>query len=250
MTELWLQGWAAVAPGIDVASDHAAWQAWAADPRPLRGETRPDVKFLPAMQRRRCDGLSRMMLAVANACCPESLRGDALSVFASRHGSFDTTVSMLETLAKDEPLSPTQFSHSVHNTQAGLFSIWANDQQLAQSLASRNETFEHGFLEAVCLLARSGGRPVLFVTGDEALPEPVAHLSDDPHPPYAVGLLLGSQPVETGGAGIRFDLETGQGADPQLAWPRALEFVRWWLAKDECLALGDSPRRFSFRRQS
>jgi hypothetical protein len=216
------------------------------------GDVKPDVKFLPAMQRRRCDGLSRMMLSVANACCDEATRAEALSVFASRHGSFAGTVDMLETLARDEPLSPTQFSHSVHNTQAGLFSIWAGNHQVAQSLASRNDTFEHGFLEAVCLLARSGGRPVLLVTGDEALPEPIAHLSDDPDLPYAVGLLLRN---EGAGDALEFSLEQGThelwdseaASGPAPRWPKAIEFMRWWLGGDEALTLGEAPR-FLWRR--
>jgi hypothetical protein len=245
VTRVFVEAWAGVAAGLPIDVD--AWGAWARAPAPLSGEASPDVKFLPAMQRRRCDGLSRMMLAVANACCPENDRSEALSVFASRHGSFGTTVSMLEKLAKDEPLSPTQFSHSVHNTQAGLFSIWAGNQQLAQSLASRNETFEHGFLEAVCLLERSGGRPVLFVTGDEALPEPVARLSDDPDPPYAVGLLLRREQADAGAA-LDFSLEHGDVGREALQWPKAIEFLRWWLGDEERLVLGTSPRRFVFRR--
>lgn len=246
-----LDGWAGVAPGLDLQPE--GWRDWAARPRSFAGapETRPSLDFLPALQRRRCDTLSRMMLAAANACCGEADRGEALSVFASRHGSFGTTVAMLETLARGEPLSPTRFSHSVHNTQAGLFSIWAGNQQLAQSLASRAETFEHGFLEAVCLLARSRGRPVLLVTGDEALPEPVAQLSDDPHPPYAVGLLLRAttDAARSSGRTLGFALETDpEAASAPLPWPPAIEFLRWWLGDEERLVLGRAPRRFVFQR--
>jgi hypothetical protein len=249
VTRVCLERWAAIAPGLDVAAP--AWSDWARAPRPFPDDdVQPDMKFLPAMQRRRCDPLSRLMLAVANACCDDETRSEALSVFGSRHGSFGTTVSMLEALARDEALSPTAFSHSVHNTQAGLFSIWADNQQVAQSLAARNETFQHGLLEAVCLLARSGGRPVLFVTGDEALPEPVARLSDDPHPPYAVGLLLRAEddPRASGGT-FELALEPG-GEDAQpLGWPPALEFVRWWLSPEQTLRLGPACPGFSFRRR-
>jgi hypothetical protein len=240
-----IEQWACLAPGL---SSSAEWRAWAREATPPQGEVHPDVAFLPAMQRRRCDGLSRMMLAAANGCCDESLRGDVSSVFASRHGSFATTIGMLEKLARDEPLSPTNFSHSVHNTQAGLFSIWAGNQQVAQSLASRNETFEHGFLEAMCLLTRSCGRPVLFVTGDEALPEPVADLSEDPHPPYALALLLRTEPGAHGV--LDFDLEhtSDDGDSSVLAWPKALEFLRWWLSGEEELRLGARPRVFVWRR--
>jgi hypothetical protein len=212
------------------------------------------VGFLPALQRRRCDTLSRLMLAVANACCPDGTCNDVASVFASRHGSFGTTVSMLERLARDEPLSPTAFSHSVHNTQAGLFSIWSGNQRVAQSLASRDATFEHGFLEAVCLGARSPGRPVLFVTGDEALPAPVADLSDAPAPPYAVALLLGVEAGASAGAdSMNATMEFGIEPEPQVAfeppaWPRAVEFLRWWIAGDELLCLGAAPRSFTWRR--
>ncbi len=250
MTHVVLERWAGVAPGLSDPSDWTNWARSATPKRnaaPMRGEARPEVQFLPAMQRRRCDGLSRLMLAAANACCDESLRGEVLSVFASRHGSFTTTVAMLEKLARGEPLSPTQFSHSVHNAQAGLFSIWAGNEEVAQSLASRNETFEHGFLESVCLLARSRGRSVLFVTADEALPEPVARLSDDPDPPYAVALLLRAD----GGVGgaLDFDLERAEddGA-PTRAWPKAVEFLRWWLGDEDVLRLGTSPRSFVWRR--
>ncbi len=238
-----IAAWGAVAPGLDSPAD---WQAWARAPRPLAGECRPDVKFLPAMQRRRCDGLSRMMLAAANACCAETERADVRSVFASRHGSFGTTVSMLEVLAREEPLSPTQFSHSVHNAQAGLFSIWAGNPELAQSLASRNETFEHGFLEAVCLLSREPARRVLFVTGDEALPEPVSSLCDDPDPPYALALVLDRHESD-GGPALEFDLSD---ADPAARpdWPGALEFLRWWLVEEGELRLGAGPGCFRFRR--
>jgi hypothetical protein len=248
VTRVRIERWAAVAPGV---AGEADWRAWARAPVALRGEPDPDVGFLPAMQRRRCDALSRMMLAAANACCDDTTRAQALPVFASRHGSFGTTVTMLEALAVDEPLSPTSFSHSVHNTQAGLFSIWAGSQQAAWSLASRRETFEHGFLEAVCVLARANGRAVLFVCGDERLPEPVAALGDDPDTPHALALLLRS--AEPGGAGDRealsFALEHAPGrAAPALAWPRALEFLRWWLGGEPELRLGTPPRSFAWRR--
>ena len=51
-------------------------------------------------------------------------------------------------------LSPARFSHSVHNTQVGLFSIWARNPLPSVSVAAGAETFAHGFLEAVGRLQR------------------------------------------------------------------------------------------------
>ena len=248
MTRLALAGWAAVAPGLEAGD--AGWSDWAANPEPFpKTPFKPDVKFLPAMQRRRCDDLSRMMLAAANSACDETTRSQAASVFASRHGSFGTTVSMLEALARDEALSPTAFSHSVHNTQAGLFSIWTGNQAVAQSLAARGETFENALVEVACLSARDPARPVLFVTGDEALPQPVGGLSSDPHPPYAVALLLrGDGAAGDADGGFDLELEPVGTVRALLAWPPALEFVRWWLSDESELRLGSRGLAFVLRR--
>ena len=45
------------------------------------------------------------------------------TVFASRHGEVRSTQKMLAQLVAHEPLSPVEFSHSVHNSIAGQASI-------------------------------------------------------------------------------------------------------------------------------
>jgi hypothetical protein len=234
--------WAAWAPGIASEID---WRAWARDPRPPVGDDAPPVGFLPAMQRRRCDTLSRMMLEVAHRCCEEQPSAEVACVFASRHGSFATTISLLQDLARDAPLSPARFSHSVHNTQAGLFSIWARNSLPSVSLAAGAETFAHGFLEAVGLLHREPGRPVLFVSGDETAPGPVAELADPALAPHALGLLLAG---EGGGAPLRLGLEACQTEAKPERWPDALEFVRWWLSEETSLRIARPPRAWTWTR--
>ncbi len=44
-------------------------------------------------------------------------------IFTSQHGELKTTLELLVSCAKGEPLSPTAFSQSVHNTASGLFTI-------------------------------------------------------------------------------------------------------------------------------
>jgi hypothetical protein len=234
---------AAWAPGLE---SHRDWQTWARDPRPPPKSGAPDVRFLPALMRRRCDQLSRMMLHVARGCCDASLLGDVTCVFASRHGAFATMVSMLEDLAVDAPLSPASFSHSVHNTQAGLFSIWAKNPQPSTSLAAGPETFEHGFLESLAMLHREPGRPLLYVMGEGAIPEPVEVLSDHLQGAYALALLLttadSSQPE------LELELEASRGAASHFEHPDALEFLRFWLSEEDTLRITHPPRTWLWRR--
>ena len=66
MTRLVVSRWAAWSPGIETEED---WRAYVREPRALEAKGAPELPFLPALQRRRCDQLSRMMLHVAHACC-------------------------------------------------------------------------------------------------------------------------------------------------------------------------------------
>lgn len=244
MTAVRLSHWAAWSPGIETEQQ---WREWATDPRPLQGTGAPAVRFLPALTRRRCDQLSRMALQVAGECCPEELLAEATSVFASRHGAFGTMLSLLESLADELPLSPARFSHSVHNAPAGLFSIWAGNQQASTCVAAAADTFAHGFLEAVSLLRREPGRPVLFVTADEAIPEPLMGISDHNHGAYAVALLLSE-----GGEGeqLEFGMEPAAGDTAKATISDALEFLRWFLSGKALLRVSHSTHTWVWRRTS
>ena len=247
MRSLALLRWAAWAPGIE---DEDAWRAWAAAPQPLQREGAADVGFLPAMQRRRCDPLSRMMLHAVHACCPEELLSETSSVFASRHGPFGTMATLLRSLAVDEPLSPARFSHSVHNTQAGLFSIWARNQRASTCVAAGEETFAHGFLEATSLLERERDRPVLYVMGDERAPEPLALPADRHTGAYALALLLSRTEAAGDGAPetLEFGLEAADGQRPTPGPVDALRFLRWLISGEPLLRIPHSTHAWVWRR--
>jgi hypothetical protein len=241
MTALRIARWEAWSPGL---TDSTAWSAWAREPRALGSEGQPDLRFMPPLQRRRCDQLSRMMLDVAQRCSADAAAESLPCVFASRHGSICTTATLLEQLALDAQISPAAFSHSVHNTQLGLFSIFAGNRRPSMSVAAAHDTFAHGFLEAVSLLHRERGHPVLFVIGDEPLPAPLAALSDMPRCAYALGLRL------EGGDGLQLSLARARGTDTPRAWPDALEFLRWWLGAAPELRLEHAPRQWIWTRTS
>jgi hypothetical protein len=241
MTGLRIARWEAWSPGL---SDVAGWTAWAREPRALGCDGQPDLRFMPPLQRRRCDQLSRMMLDVAHRASADTAADALPCVFASRHGSIQTTAELLEQLALDAQISPAAFSHSVHNTQLGLFSIFAGNRRPSMSVAAAHDTFAHGFLEAISLLHRERGRPVLFVTGDEPLPAPLDTLSDAPRCAYALALRL--EPGED----LRLTLARAEAADAPRAWPDALEFLRWWLGDAPALTLAHAPRRWTWTRRA
>lgn len=235
-------GWAAWAPGLE---DAEAWRAWAKAPVPLAAEGVPDARFLPAMLRRRCTPLTRIMLRAAYDACPEPLRAEVRSVFASRHGSINESIELIECVARGLPLSPAKFSHTVHNAQAGLFSIAAGNRRASSSLAAQQDTLGHGWLEALAHLEREPTRPVLLVVGDVPLAPTFAPLVKEPVCSYAVAWLLAA-----GGEGeaLHFALGAAPGGRSDLPWPDAAELLRFWLSGAPALEIGGVRQRFAWTR--
>lgn len=239
--EVVLRGWSAWAPGLE---DRLSWERWAEQPESLGREGIPDAKFLPPMLRRRCTPLTKIMLRVAFDTCPETERGAVRTVFASRHGSINESIDLIEAVVRKERLSPAKFSHTVHNAQAGLFSIAAGNREASASLAAQADTFPLGFLEALTHLEREPSRPVLFVTGDVPLAPTFAPLVSEPTASYAVGLVLATR-----GEGPRIEFEITAGAGRASAqWPQAAEFLRWWLAGTDALQMKGIRQQFCWNR--
>jgi hypothetical protein len=112
-------------------------------------------------------------------------------VFASRHGVLERTLELLTALARDEALSPTSFSLSVHNSNAGLFSIARGDRAPATAVAAGRDSLGMSLLEGANLIAE-GADKVLLCYVDANAPttyEPIMQ-EDASHRPFAVSLLL------------------------------------------------------------
>jgi hypothetical protein len=177
--------WQAWAPGLALADD---WAIWARDSYDLESsDAQPDVSFLPAMQRRRLSRLARMVFAVA---APLAAGQPPMPmVYASRHGETARTFAILNDLAGGEPLSPTQFSLSVHNAVIGLWSIQQQDTSEMTALAAEGDGLEHAVLEASMLLGE-GAPAVLVVVAEDQTPAVYRPWISDVSFPYAVALLL------------------------------------------------------------
>jgi hypothetical protein len=247
VTSLVLRRWCAWAPRVDgsVVETPADWQGWARDPVALGDRGQPEVRFLPAPVRRRATRLTRLMLQVAFDCTEDAERSQVRTVFASRHGAIHVAVKILAEIARAQPVSPLQFSHSVHNTQAGLFSIATGNRSASSSIAGESDTFAHGFLDAVLHLERRPGDAVLYVIGDEPLPDNLIHLVDEPHTAYAVALLLAR---DGAGTPLEFSLDASRAPRKEREWPDALEFVRFLAGDASELTLETGRRCWRWQR--
>lgn len=219
MIQFDIDQWRAWAPGLKSIDD---WSAWATSPGPLSSDAEPDVSFLPAMQRRRLSRLARMAFSVATPLIegqpPMPL------VYASRHGETPRTFAILSDLARQEALSPTQFSLSVHNAIIGLWSIQQRDRSEMTALAAEGDGLEHAVMEAALLLAE-GAPAVLVVVTEDQPPATYRPWISDVSFPYAVALLLKS--------GRSWQLSLEAAADNETTpneWPHALELIRALLA--------------------
>jgi hypothetical protein len=242
VTQAKVRRWSAWSSGRE---DAPAWQRWCADPVALGSGGFPEARFLPPLLRRRCGPLARIALTTAFACCDEQERGRVSTVFASRHGNINESIDLLDRLAQRQPLSPTVFSHTVHNAQAALFSLAARNPEASSSIAAQADTFGCAWLEALALLEREPDQPVLLVMADVPLDPTFAQMVDEPESSYGLALLMA--PADDG---LAFAIEPAAQPAPPPQWPDAVEFLRWLLSDERRLSLGRGSRRFVWHKAS
>jgi len=166
--------------GLAAGSDGFLDVAWGA----------PDVAFVEPLVRRRLSRLARGCFHCARRLAPPA---EVRVVFASQHGEAERTLGILQELAAGSEISPAHFSMSVHNAVPGLWSILTGDHAGASAVAAGPETFALGLVEALAALAAEPALPVLYLYGDDRLPELWAQGVPQPGP-HAVALLLGTPP--------------------------------------------------------
>jgi hypothetical protein len=222
--------WSAWAPG---ASTPEAWRACWRGEKQIGGDGSPELPEVSPLLRRRMSRLARMAAAAAFDCCRQA--GVAASeipmVFASRHGEMSVTIGLLEQMRRAEPLSPTDFSGSVHHTALGYWSIAAANRRPARAVAGGEATFCYGFLDAAGMLPQA--QRVLFVAADDVTPAPFEATEARGDLPYAAAFLL--TPAEAGDKGtlslsMRYasaEAGTPPAREAASMGVPALDFLRW-----------------------
>lgn len=134
----------------------ASWRATAENPR-------PDVSFVPPLDRRRLTGVERAALSTAWRVRSGE---ETPVVFASRWGEIGVTARLMRQFHSDGEMSPAGFSASVHNAAPGAFSLLTHNHAPYTAVAARTRSLECGLLEALALR-----REAVFVYAEEETPE-------------------------------------------------------------------------------
>ncbi len=223
--QLAVDAWSAWSPDRTRLSD---WEAWALGQNYSIVEGIPDIRKVPAMQRRRISSLSKMAIATAFDCSGD-LAIQPCCIFASRHGELGRTVKIIESIVSDEDVSPTDFSLSVHNTALGLFSIFTENKGPSTMVVGGEDTFGSALIEACIYLSRYPGVPVLVVYFDEPLPEPLRKIEEPAGEAFSIALLLSANAKPNIEVSCEYNTgRVGEGKNP------GLEFLKFYLSDAQC----------------
>ena len=236
-----IAGWTACAPGLEGPAD---WEAWARAPFPPQGDPGAKLDAMPAMQRRRLNGLGRA--AVQAAWTVHEPAPDVPVVFASRYGDAERCLNLLRTFAAAGEASPTDFTFSVHNAIAGMYSIARGDGAASTSIAAGAGTAACAVVEACAQLA-DGAREVLLVCYDAPVPGEYAAFADEPAATYAwAWRIVAAQPDAP-----HIELTwTSDAAARSADLPFGLEVLRFAVSGATQARLGDGATAWTWSRHA
>jgi len=187
-------------------ADWAAWTTSASN----TSEDIPALLQVPAMTRRRLSRLTKIAFEVTLQL-KSTEPGRLSTIFSSRHGDLHKTLGLLEQIARQEEMSPTQFALSVHNAIAGQLSLFLQNQADSNALSAGEDSLHYALLEAAARLQTEPElQQVLVIYADEPVPDIYQPFCQDPPKAIALALLLDRK------SGQSFQL-TRQAAAGQLA---------------------------------
>lgn len=139
-----------MAPGLETK---VSWQLWFDGLSDTEvEESSPTLKQIPALLRRRFSMLGKYAAASTLNVLAENQKMPG--IFASRHGDTGLTLSLLEEIGQDQPISPTGFSLAVHNAVAGIISIARKDKSPITAISAMNGLLLQTLFEAATQLEK------------------------------------------------------------------------------------------------
>ncbi|WP_066458174.1 beta-ketoacyl synthase chain length factor [Castellaniella caeni] len=147
------------------------------------------MRHLPMMTARRLGVGDRLVVDGVLSLLADQA-ADAL-VLCSQHGELERNDRILQSLAADQPVSPTDFTMSVHNAAAGTCTIVAGQPLVSTSLSAGADTFQQALFEVMGFF-QAGHRRVILADFEGHIPAFYQRQAGVvlPVAPYAVCLLL------------------------------------------------------------
>lgn len=212
---------------------------------------KPKTEQVPPMVRRRLTLWGAMAVEVAFQC-EDLLSENVPTLFASRHGDTHRTYNLLANIANQEPLSPTAFSLSVHNSSSGIFSITRKLLANAVALSASKETLGHAFVEANNLLSQ-GHSKVLIVSSDIPLADFYRPYADEVEQPHALAIVV-EKPTNKSDTGLNISFAAKSANDKSeipesvssLSMP--LQFLKAWYSEEAKFQYKGNRLQWSFKR--
>ncbi|WP_107688350.1 beta-ketoacyl synthase chain length factor [Neisseria wadsworthii] len=200
-----------------------AWQQWSADTAFVESQPdyKPELAFLPAMQRRRLGRAARLVCDAAWNLAEK--HPESILVFASHDGELNRSFELWLELMKTHTVSPTSFGLSVHNAQVGQWSMLRKDMRENTALAVGSDGLETALAEAYALM-QEGAEQVLLVVADDPLSEEYALEAERAPMPYALAMVL--RP----GRQYHLALSCGKDAEKNSPYWGALDWIRFMLS--------------------
>jgi len=214
-----------------------AWLDWAGAEEIATAQDDRESISPPSLLRRRVSQVGQKALQAAFSL-PDV--GASRFVLSSRHGEFGRTLTHLKALADGEPLSPADFSLSVHHALVGLLSIATKNRLGHTAVAAGRETFGYGLLEAAAAAAERPGSPVVLMHFDEPLPPEYLEIDEPQEPALALALSVACTVGDSGNLCLAMD--PAAESEPPCG-SLATEFLGFLLGgADERRAVGDRMR--------
>lgn len=171
---------------MKVSIEH--WYCWDSG---KKMEDVPDLSFLPSRARRRLSKLSRIILEVGHHLCKKSPIDDV--IFASRYGELGRQLDITRGLIDENEVSPSLFSSSVFNTPVALLSLHEGIKGKTRAIYGGENSLIRGLLQTILSIKSSDTERILFLFGDEIIPEIYEESQGTYKKSAAIGLVLGSE---------------------------------------------------------
>jgi hypothetical protein len=228
-----LLDWMACGPGLERRED---WTAWLDGEKIPKDDAAQVAVTLPTMLRRRISVIGQMAFRASYAL---SGNRSARFIFCTRHGEFQRTLNILKSLSAREPVSPAEFSLSVHNALAGLLSIAWKNTAGHTTISAGADSFGSGMFDAIACLKSQPADPVMIVYFDDLLPEPYDALGDHDETCLALAMLVGAPNNDADDLTISFEPRARE-TTALSATGQALDFLRFILSgESERTSIGE-----------